>query len=186
MTNFGLQPHLITKPGRRGKLKTYYGFNAFTSSPIYKTFAFHFPASWSRFPSCPVPPETLLHYLFYHDHVLFSLTSQHSTSICSRCPQNALTHHRTPLAWKYQERAGVQGNVLGVQRKAVARVNSPIEVGPFCSLCAFWHSCFLQDASWALQLKKKRAIKHMEPYHSHIMLMLPSHGGKVLTLFNCR
>lgn len=43
-------------------------------------------------------PKTLLHDLFYH--VLSSLTSQEAIASLSHCPQNAHTHHRTPLGLK--------------------------------------------------------------------------------------
>lgn len=157
MTNSGLQLYPITKWWRRGKLKTYYEFNVFisVSSTSYKTFCLSFSCFLIWFPSCPACPETLLHYLFYHGHVLFSITPQHSTSLHWHCPQNAMTHHQTPLSLKIS-RAGMQGSVRGVQKKAVARVNPLVVAGLFCSICAFWYSCFLQELS---PLKEKKSNK---------------------------
>lgn len=129
MINFGLQLHLITKWGRRGKLKTYHGFNAFVSSPIYTIFAFHFPASSSQFPSCPVPPEALLPYLFYHDHVLFSLTLQDTTSTLSCCPQSTLAHHRPPLGLEMSGESSCARECTGSVEKSCSESKSSYRSG---------------------------------------------------------
>lgn len=180
MIHFDLKSHLITLWGKRGKLKTYRAFRAFISSFKYTMFALPSSCLFISFPILSSTPQKLSCMIC-------------CTVFCPAYPHRKLQpafhtgpkmhmHTTGPLwVWKFQERARVQWNVVRVQGDAVTGASSPIVVGLFCSP----YFLVLLFPSWAFPLKqkKKRAIKHVEPYHCHIMLMSLFHTGKCSPCF---